>query len=47
MNIEDAIKNLKKFKVNYSGSGGVVTYQSPSSGEYIYEGDSIRLLLSE
>ena len=47
MNIEDAIKNLKKFKVNYSGSGEVVTYQSPSSGEYIYEGDSIRLLLSE
>ena len=45
MDIKDAIKELKKFKVEYSGSGDVVTYQSPSSSENIYEGETIRLLL--
>ena len=40
-------KELKGFKVEYSGSGDVVTYQSPSSGESIYEGETIRLLLTE
>lgn len=47
MEVKDAIKNLKKFKVEYSGEGNIVTYQSPSSGESIYEGETIRLLLSE
>lgn len=47
MEVNDAVKKLKKFKVEYSGSGEVVTYQSPSSGESIYEGETIRLLLSE
>lgn len=47
MNVKDAAKELKKFKVEYSGSGDIVTYQSPSSGESIYEGETIRLLLSE
>ena len=45
MEINDAVKELKKFKVEYSGSGEVVNYQSPSAEEYIYEGDTIRLLL--
>ena len=47
MNVKDAVKELKKFKVEYSGEGDVVTYQSPNSGESIYEGETIRLLLSE
>ena len=47
MNVKDAVKQLKKFKVEYSGTGEIVTYQSPSSGESIYEGETIRLLLSE
>ncbi len=47
MNVKDAIKELKKFKVEYSGSGDIVTYQSPSAGENIYEGETIRLLLSD
>lgn len=47
MNISDAIKELKSFKVEYSGSGEIVTYQSPNVGESIYEGETIRLLLSE
>ena len=47
MTVKEAVKELKKFKVEYSGSGEVVTYQSPSSGESIYEGETIRLLISE
>lgn len=46
MSVKDAIKELKKFKVEYSGSGDIVTYQSPNSGESIYEGEIIRLLLN-
>jgi len=47
MSVKDAVKKLKKFKVEYSGSGDVVTYQSPSDGASVYEGETIRLLLSE
>ena len=47
MTVSEAVKNLKKFKVEYSGSGDTVTYQSPSAGESVYEGETIRLLLSE
>ncbi len=47
MSVSDALKELKKFKVEYSGSGDIITYQSPSAGENIYEGETIRLLLSE
>ena len=47
MEVKDAVKELKNFKVEYSGEGNIVTYQSPSSGESIYEGETIRLLLSE
>ena len=47
MEVKDAVKELKKFKVEYSGEGSIITYQSPSSGESIYEGETIRLLLSE
>ena len=47
MEVKDAVKELKKFKVEYSGEGSIITYQSPNSGESIYEGETIRLLLSE
>ena len=47
MSVKDAIKELKKFKVEYSDSGEIVTYQSPSAGESLYEGETIRLLLDE
>ena len=47
MNVKDAVKLLKKFKVEYSGNGELVTYQSPSVGDNVYEGETIRLLLSE
>lgn len=47
MSVSEATKLLKNFKVEYSGSGNVVTYQSPSSKEFVYEGETIRLLLNE
>lgn len=47
MSVKDAVKELKKFKVEYSGSGNIVTYQSPNAGENVYEGETIRLLLTE
>ena len=45
MSVSEAVKLLKQFKVEYSGKGDIITYQSPSSGEKIYEGETIRLLL--
>ena len=45
MSVSEAIKILKQFKVEYSGDGDIISYQSPSSGEKIYEGETIRLLL--
>lgn len=45
LSVNEAVKLLKKFKVEYSGGGETITYQSPSAGEKIYEGETIRLLL--
>lgn len=47
MSVQDAVKELKNFKVEYSGSGEKVTYQSPKAGTQIYEGETVRLLLNE
>ena len=47
MTLNDAMKELKSFKVEYSGSGDKVIYQTPSSGERIYEGDTVKLMLDE
>lgn len=46
LEIKEAIKNLKAFKVEYTGSGNKVTYQSPESGTRIYEGETVRLFTS-
>ena len=46
MSIKEALTYLKKFKVEYSGSGEVITYQSINPNEYVYEGETIRLLLN-
>ena len=45
MSVKEAIKSLKPFKVEYTGIGDTVLYQSPSSGKKIYEGETIRLFL--
>ena len=47
MTVIEAVKELKNFKVEYSGNGDTVIYQSPSAGESVYEGETIRLLLTE
>ncbi len=46
-NINDAMKNLKSFKVEITGEGEKVLYQSPSDGTTLYEGDQIRLMLGQ
>ena len=45
MSKEEATKILKGFKIEYSGNGNSVIYQTPSSGYYVPEGDTIKLLL--
>lgn len=45
MDLKDAIKELKSFKVIYTGEGEKIVYQSPSSNERIYEGETVRLML--
>ncbi len=42
---EEATKALKDFKVEYSGTGSKVIYQSPKSGYYAPMGEKIKLLL--
>ena len=43
---KEAVKKLKNFKVEFSGSGDKVIYQSPSSGEILNEGSVIKLMLN-
>ena len=47
MSPQEAVKALKNFKVDFSGSGSTISYQSPAAGERIYEGETIRLLLTD
>ena len=46
LNKKEAIKKLKNFKVEFSGSGDNVIYQSPKQGEVINEGSTIKLMLN-
>lgn len=43
----EAMKELTSFKVEFSGTGETVAYQSPKAGEKILEGDVVRLLLKQ
>lgn len=45
MSKEEAKKALKGFKIEYSGVGENVIYQSPESEYYVEEGSTIKLLL--
>ena len=47
MTVKEATEALKDFKVEYSGNGDKVVYQSPKAKERIYEGETVRLMLSE
>ncbi len=45
MDTKEAITNLKPFKVEFSGSGSKVIYQSPQANSYMQEGEVVRLML--
>jgi len=47
MNVKEALANLKEYKVEFSGSGNKVIYQSPKAGTVLYEGEIIRLMLGD
>ena len=44
---QEAVKALEYFKIDFTGQGDIVTYQSSKEGEYLAEGDTIRLMLKE
>ena len=44
-NIDDIKSELKKFKIEYSGNGNIVKLVSPSSGTYVPENATIKILL--
>ncbi len=47
MNVKEAVSLLKSFKVEFSGSGEKVYYQTPVAGERILEGETVKLMLTE
>lgn len=47
MDIGDAKKLLKDFSLEFSGSGSIVSYMSPSAGDKILEGDVVKIYLEE
>ena len=46
MNLDDAKKTLKEYKLEYSGEGNKVIYQSPQAGLYVEEKSTVKLMLS-
>ena len=46
-NVDEARKLLKDFSLEFSGSGSIVSYISPSAGDKILEGDVVRIYLEE
>ena len=47
LSLKDAMKALKSFKVEYTGVGSKVIYQSPSADTRIYEGETVKLMLGD
>ena len=47
MSLKEAMSELKDYKVEYSGSGNKVFYQTPKPGERVFVGDTIKLMLKE
>ena len=44
---KEAVQELKAFKVEFSGTGSTIKYQSPDAGTMVYEGNTVRLLLGD
>lgn len=47
MNINDAKKMLKEFKLEYAGTGETVLYMSPEPGYYVKKGGTVKIMLSK
>ena len=47
MDVSEAKKLLSDFSLEFSGSGSIVSYMSPSAGDKILEGDVVRIYLEE
>ena len=47
MNVEEAKELLKKFRIEYSGTGNKVVDMSPNKGSRIPEGSVVRLMMSK
>ena len=45
MDLKEAQKKLKGFKIEYSGEGDKVIYQEPLPNQYVKETNTIKLLL--
>lgn len=46
MNLSDAKKTLKDFKIEYSGDGDKVVYMSPEPGYYVKKNGEVKIMLS-
>ena len=44
--VKEASELLKGFKIEYSGTGDKVTYQSPAGNMYVKENSTVKLLLN-
>lgn len=47
MDKQDAIKLLKDFQIEFSGTGDIVLYMSPEPGYYAKKGGTVKLMLTE
>lgn len=47
MNREQAKKELKDFKIEYSGSGNKIIATSPNGGYYVKRGGTVKIMLTE
>lgn len=47
MSVSEAKKALSGFDIEFSGSGEIISYQSPEASTRVLEGSSVRLLLTE
>ena len=45
MNLKDAQKELKGFKIEYTGEGEKILYQEPIAGQYVKENSIVKLML--
>ena len=47
LEVDEALKLLKDFKIEFSGNGKKIIYQSPEAKSRIYEGEIVKLMLSD